>query len=126
MYQSVIGIMVLALSLSGAVHADDAHHPEQGASGKPAATKPAKSPAGQEGIMSMGMMQENMLKMHEQMHKIMQAKDPKERERLMQEHKGLMQQHMKNMHGTMGNGMMGPGTMGGDGKGGMTGAPAGK
>jgi hypothetical protein len=126
MYKSGIAVMVVALSLSGAVHADDAHHPEQGASGKPAATKPAKPPTGQEGGMAMDMMQENMLKMHEQMHKIMQSKDPKERERLVQEHMGMMQQQMKNMHGCMGDGMMGSGMMGGDGKGGMKSAPAGK
>jgi hypothetical protein len=126
MCKSGIAVTLLALSLAGAVYADDAHHPEQGASGKPAATKPAKSPSGQEGSMSMGMMQENMLKMHEQMHKIMQAKDAKERERLMQEHMGMMQQQMKNMRGPMGNGMMGPGMMDGAGKGGVMGAPPGK
>ena len=36
--------------------------------------------------MQMGKMQENMLRTHEQMHKIMDAKNPQERERLMQEH----------------------------------------
>ncbi len=64
------------------------------------------------------MMQEHMIKMHEQMHKIMDAKDPKERERLMQEQQKTMQEHMKQMHGGMG-GMMGPGKMGGEGKGAM-------
>ena len=126
MSKSGIAVILLALSLSGAVYADDAHHPEKGAAGKPATTTPAKSMTGQEGDMSMGMMQEDMLKMHEQMHKIMQAKDPKERERLMQAHMEMMQQQMKNMRGGMGDGMMGSGMMGGDGKGGMKGAPAGK
>lgn len=84
---------------------DDAHHPDQ----KGAAPKTAKD-AG----MPMGMMQDNMLKMHEQMHKVMQAKDSKERDKLMQEHMQMMQEQMK---------MMG-GMMGGDGKGGMTDAPA--
>jgi DNA-binding FadR family transcriptional regulator len=50
--------------------------------------------------MQMRMMQDNMLKLHEQMHKIMQAKDPKEREQLMQEHLKMMQEHMKMMGGT--------------------------
>jgi len=67
-----------------------------------------------------------MLKMHEQMHKIMQAKDPKQRDKLMQEHMQMMQEHMKTMGGMMGGGMMGQGMMGGDGKGGNMGAPAGK
>jgi len=71
--------------------------------------------------MSMGTMQDNMLKMHEQMHAIMQAKDPKERERLMQEQRKTMQEHMKMM-----GGMMSPGMMGGGGKSGTMSAPAGK
>ncbi len=131
MYKSGIAVMLLALSLSNAVNADDAHHPAQGSSAEPAATKPANPQSGQDGGMSMGMMQENMFKMHEQMHKIMQAKDPKERERLTQEHMQMMQWQMTHMRGSRGDGMtgpgmMGPGTMGGDGKGGMKGAPAGK
>jgi hypothetical protein len=47
----------------------------------------------------------------------------------MQEHMQMMQEHMKMMHGMMGGqggGMMGQGMTGGDGKGGMMGAPAGK
>ena len=43
----------------------------------------------------MGVMQESMLTMHEQMHKIMDAKTPQERERLMQAHRHMMQQHMQ-------------------------------
>lgn len=58
------------------------------------------------------MMQENMIKMHEQMHKIIDAKDPAERERLMQEQQKTMQEHMKQMGAGM-DGKMGPGTMGG-------------
>jgi hypothetical protein len=69
----------------------------------------------------MGMMQDNMLKMHEQMHAIMQAKDPKERERLVQEQQKTMQQHMKMMGGMMGHEMMG-----GERKGGAMDTPAGK
>lgn len=45
----------------------------------------------------MGMLQESMLKMHEQMHKIMDAKNPQERERLMQEHREIMHRHMQAM-----------------------------
>jgi len=99
-----------ALSVAGA-YADDAHHPDKkGAPAKSAPAKDAKAPAAKG--MPMGMMQEKMLKMHEQMHKIMQAKDPKERDTLMQEHMQMMQEHMK---------MMGGGMMGGEGKGGMMG-----
>ena len=45
----------------------------------------------------MGVMQESMLKMHEQMHKIMDAKNPQEREELVQTHRALMRQHMQSM-----------------------------
>jgi len=50
----------------------------------------------------MGVMQESMLQMHAQMHKIMASKDAKERENLMQEHSKMMQGHMSNMQGMMG------------------------
>ena len=63
-----------------------------------------------------GMMQENMLKMHEQMHKIMDAKNPQEREQLMQAHREMMHQHMQTMKD---GGMMGQGMMGDDAKSGM-------
>lgn len=63
----------------------------------------------------MGMMQESMLKMHEQMHTIMDAKNPQERERLLQEHREIMRQHMQAMKDG--------GMMGGDAK---SGAGAGK
>lgn len=56
----------------------------------------------------MGMMQESMLKMHEQMHKIMDAKNPQEREQLMEDHRHMLHQHMQ----TMKDG----GMMGGDAK----------
>ena len=56
-----------ALSAPGA-YADDAHHPDK----KGAPAKDAKAPMAKG--MPMGMMQDKMLKMHEQMHKIMQAK----------------------------------------------------
>lgn len=42
-------------------------------------------------------MQDNMLKMHEQMHKIMDAKDPAERNKLMAEHRETMKTQMQMM-----------------------------
>lgn len=45
----------------------------------------------------MSVMQESMLKMHEQMHKIMDAKNPQERERLMQACGHMMHQHVQAM-----------------------------
>ena len=47
-------------------------------------------------------MQEKMLRMHEMMHKIMQTKDGVERERLIQEHRKLIEENMRMMH-TMGD-----------------------
>lgn len=67
----------------------------------------------------MGTMQESMLKMHEQMHKIMDAKNPQEREQLMQAHREMMHQHMQAMKEgeMMGQGMMGDGEKSGSGMG---------
>ena len=101
----LVAVAVAAVLSAPGAYADDAHHPDK----KGAPAKDAKVPMAKG--MPMGMMQDKMLKMHEQMHKIMQAKDPKERDKLMQEHMQMMQEHMK---------MMG-GMMGGDAKGGMMG-----
>lgn len=100
MKKSFIAALLLTLPLSTPfAWADDAHHPEKDKKGT-AMTEKDKS-------MQMGMMQENMLRMHEQMHKIMDAKTPEERERLMQEHSKMMQTSMQMMQG-----------LGGDSKGG--------
>lgn len=73
-------------------------------------------PAGKAGAMDekeMTKMQQNMMRMHEQMHKIMQAKDAQERDRLTQEHRQMMREHMQAMHGKSGDkGMMDHGQMG--------------
>ncbi|MDP2027982.1 hypothetical protein [Sulfuriferula sp.] len=61
-----------------------------------------KNPQGMDKKISV--MQEGMLKMHEQMHKIMDAKNPQEREQLMQAHQEMMHQHMQAMKD---GGMMG-------------------
>ena len=68
--------------------------------------KPATAMTDSEKQMHMGKMQDAMLRMHEQMHKIMDAKNPQEREKLMQEHTKMMQDHMDMMQGMMGNGAM--------------------
>src|SRR5262245_27435848 len=87
-------IVPLALTACAALDDDKQVHHEKGA--------PAMN-TGQQ----MAMMQNNMLSMHEQMHRIMEAKDPAERARLMRERQETMQQLMK-MMGTHGmGGMMG-------------------
>jgi len=65
-------------------------------------------------------MQQQMANMQRQMNAIAQAKDPKQREKLLQEHWTAMQSAMATMHGMYG-GQMGPGTMGGPMAGGMMG-----
>lgn len=62
----------------------------------------------------MSKMQESMLKMHEQMHKIMEAKTPHELEQHKQAHLKIMQDSMQMMHG-----MKGGHGMAGDAKEGM-------
>ena len=108
MKQSNIALItaVTALLAAAPLHADEAHHkddPKKPAAA-PAQPQPAATAADREKRMQG--MQMNMIKMHEQMHKIMQARDPKERQRLMQEHLKMMQDNMKMMGGNMG-GMMG-------------------
>jgi hypothetical protein len=68
--------------------------------------KPAMVMTDSEKKMQMGKMQEAMLRMHEQMHKIKDAKNPQEREQLMQEHTKMMQEQMRMMHGMEGMGAM--------------------
>ncbi len=101
---AVLATLPLSMPLAWA---EDAHHPDQD-------KKPPTAMTDKDKQMQMGKMQENMLRMHEQMHKIMVAKNPQERERFMQEHSKMMQDNMR----MMGGGMMGHGTMGGDAKGG--------
>jgi hypothetical protein len=84
-------------ALAGAAYAEEAHHPAT----KPEAAKPAPG-------MNMGKMGEAMQRMQEQMKQIQAASDPKERQRLLEEHVKTMQEAMpimagmKDMQGCMG------------------------
>lgn len=53
-------------------------------------------------VMDSAKMQEKMLRMHEQMHKIKNAKEGVERERLLQEHRMMIEENMRMMHSMMG------------------------
>jgi hypothetical protein len=66
----------------------------------------------------MAQAQENLKKMQEQMIKIHQTTDPKERQKLLQEHQVMMQSAMGMMNSMWGGGMMGHNMM----KGGMMGS----
>lgn len=102
----IAALVSLPLSLSQ-VWAEEAHHAGQD-------KKPATTMTDKDKPMHMGKMQEQMLRMHEQMHKIMDAKNPQEREQLMQEHSKMMHDHMQMMKGMKGDHEM----MGSDAKGG--------
>ncbi len=109
---AVLAALPFSASLS---RADDAYQYDKN-------KEPAVAMTEKDQQMQMGKMQENMLRMHEQMHKIMAAKNPRERERLMQEHAKMMQDSMHMMQGMMdGRGMMGGDVKGGKMDGGMKG-----
>jgi hypothetical protein len=72
--------------------ADDAHHP---GTAKPAPAKPAPKADGMDGMMHG--MQRNMKRMQDEMAAIRAAKDPKEKERLMEEHLKTMESSMAMM-----------------------------
>lgn len=77
-------------ALAGAAFAEDTHHPAQ-------AARPAAEPV--PGMMNMGRMGETMQRMQEQMKQIQAASDPKERQRLLEEHMKTMQEAMPMMAG---------------------------
>ena len=88
---------------------------------KPAPAKPAMN---MDMDKHMSQMLEKMKAMQAQMGRIHKTTDPKERQKLMQEHMQAMQENMKTMHGMGGPMMMGSGQRGGmmmgGKKGGMT------
>jgi periplasmic protein CpxP/Spy len=84
-----------AALLAATAFAEETHHPEQ--QGKPAASKPA------------GNMPEMMTRMQEQMKQIHATSDPKERQRLMNEHMKTMHESMPMMQGMKEGAGMGSG-----------------
>ena len=85
----MIARSLLALACTAALTvpsiADDAHHPGENA--KPAPSEPA------------GKMPVLMSRMHDQMMQIHATSDPKERDRLMNEHMNTMHESMPMMQG---------------------------
>ena len=80
---------------------------EQPASAAKGAHTQQKAPNVTEFDKQMAQAQENMKKMQEQMDQLSQTQDPQERQKLLQEHWGTMQNNMQMMHGMWGQGMMG-------------------
>lgn len=96
MKKSLLIAVLATLPLSAPLAwADEVHHSDKD-------KKPTMVMTDKDKQMQMGKMQENMLRMHEQMHRIMDAKNPQEREQLMQEHAKMMQDSMQMMQGMMG------------------------
>lgn len=93
---AIAAMLMLAVYLSAA-HADDSHHPEKAqAAGQTAAPQD----------QGMGMMNmDRMSDVQQMMERIHKTADPKERQRLMQEHMQQMHQMMGDMHAMMGKGM---------------------
>lgn len=122
----VIGTSVFLTIFAGAASAVDEHHP---ADTKPAVTstsqpnpppaKPAAEQSAQAGMPTQ-QMDQMMLRMQEMHDKMMAAKTPEERQKLMGEHRTIMQDGMAMMKSMGGKGCS---MMKGAGAGGMTMAP---
>lgn len=92
MKNSILIAALASLSLSmPLVWAHDGHHH--------ADKKTATATTAKDKQMRMEKMQEHMLQMHAQMHKIMDAKTPEERKQHMDEHLKMMQDKMHSMMG---------------------------
>lgn len=91
-----LAALAVCIFAASTVVADEAHdHSGQ-------AAKPPAAPQG----MSMDGMHEHMKKMREQMAQIRAAADPKEKERLVNEHLKTMEESMSRMPGMMSCGKM--------------------
>lgn len=77
---------------------------EQPASATKGSQAQQKAPSVTEFDKQMAQAQENMRKMQEQMDKLSQTQDPQERQKLLQEHWGTIQNNMQMMHGMWGSG----------------------
>lgn len=92
---AVLATLPLSLPLTWA---DDTHHANKDKEQTPAMTAKDQQ-------VQMEKMQEHMLTMHAQMHKIMDAKSPEERKQLMEEQIKMMQDRKQEMKGMMGGKM---------------------
>lgn len=102
----------IALALAAPAMAEDAHHPEEKQQKPPAAKPvPKAAPKCGAGMANMAPMRDNMKRMQDEMARIRASTDPKEKERLIEEHFKTMEQSMSMMQAMMGSGMgMGSGS----------------
>jgi hypothetical protein len=96
----LIAIVAMAVSIQ-------ATFAQQPAAGDKGAPPPQATQTPEELDKQFARVQEQMTKMQQQMDRIGQAKDPKERQQLLQEHWTTMQAAMNTMHGMWGSGQMG-------------------
>ncbi len=97
-YKALTALALTSALLSAPAFAEDAHHPEEGAT-TPAPTEQANPAAAGKGMGMMGDM--DMTKMHEMMQKMHGAKTPEERQKLRAEHRTAMQDKMGMMRQRM-------------------------
>jgi hypothetical protein len=100
--------LTVPLLVASAASAVDEHHPDQTPA---AAVVPAAPKDAEKAVQQMG---ENINKLRAQMDKIQKAKDPAERQKLVQEHMQTLRASMTTAAAVMG-GMPGPGGMMGAG-----------
>lgn len=108
----VFVITLSVLLLTSLVYAEDGQHSDANTSTKASNTLKKTT----ESAVSASVIMTNMKKMQDQMTQVYAEKDPKERDRLMQEHMQTMQETMKMMHASRGMGMMDGAKQGGGGK----------
>ncbi len=101
-YESIAAIMLCTLfainsfAVEQAAQSPGKQEPMQ-SMGKGKGMGPMGGMSAEQKDQRMRTMQEEMLKMHELTHQILAAKDPKERERLKEEHLALMKAHREKM-----------------------------
>lgn len=109
-YQSIAAIILYTLfavngfAVEQAAQSPEKQAPMQKGMGKGKGMGPMGGMSPEQKDKRIRTMQEEMLKMHELTHQILAAKDPKERERLKEEHLALMKAHREKMmarHGMM-------------------------
>jgi len=103
--------LLVAVAIGIALTTPALHAATNDAGAPPSGTKAqAKDPT--EFDKNMAQWQEQMNKMQAQMEQIRKTENPKERQKLLEEHWATMQSAMSIMKGMWGPGMMGPGMMG--------------
>lgn len=103
MKKALLGTLVLASSFAVAQQAA----PQTQSKTTQAVPKTQAPPNPVEFDKQMAQLQANMKTMQEQMTKLQQTQDPRERQRLLQDHWATMQNSMTMMQGMWGPGMMG-------------------